>query len=215
MANSNRERVWRVLAPPMLRNNMPHIDIQIPPEAPVVISSLIHDAHLFSGQHQQTHATPHSAANTTTPENPIHHEQLPALDNWAQIDWEDIFDYTPTGKNIPPQCQAMYIKLLHDIRNHINIFTSRSNAQEAENGWKLLLALLRMMFSNTHRHRVGQQGQGTASLTKAIRRRIYIIYGSKWDELLAPPTTETKRSKSKQQHNEQRDKQDIANIMKQ
>ena len=179
----------------------PTIDIQCPPDTPPEISSLIQN-----GRRQpeptpmdQSSTTPPNANTATppnTPESPNERETLPPLHGWQDIDWETILEQTPTAKHIPPQCQAMYIQLILHICNHINHHTAQGNCTDATNGIKLLLATPKMVFSNTHKHRAGQQKQGSASLTKTVRQRINAIYNSRWDELLTEPRNLINRSKS-------------------
>ena len=75
----------------------------------------------------------------------------------------------------------MYIQLIHLTCNHILTHTTLPNPTEATNGWKLLLALPRMILANHHKHRAGHKGQGNATHTKTIRHRINLVYNAQWD----------------------------------
>ena len=201
--------------PRCFASSWPGIDIEVPPHTPPAITTIMQEAQALRQQAMPVQEQTCSQETLGSPENPIRNDTLPPLHGWAQLDWDDILEYTPTARYVPPQCQAMYIKLLRDTCDQINEHTRRANFDEAENGWKLLLSIPRMVLSNAHRHRAGHRGQGHASLTKTIRQRINLIYSGRWEELLTHQSAPLKRGKpNQQQQHQQRDKQDIANIMK-
>ena len=201
----------------------PTIPIQTTPDTPTDITNLIRDtvANAPQPQHPQQQPDPSTTTTTNTgntPDNPTKNNPLPPLHELQHIDWDDILDYTPTCKHIPPQCQAMYIQLIHLTCNHILTHTTLPNPTEATNGWKLLLALPRMILANHHKHRAGHKGQGNATHTKTIRHRINLVYNAQWDKLLEKPDKTNKppnhkRPQQQQQQQQHQDKQDITNIM--
>ena len=116
----------------------------------------------------------------------------------------------------------MYTQLLKQTCDYIIRHTDNNNLQEASNGWKLLMAMPRMILNNTSRIRAGRRQQGDASHAKAVRTRIQQVYAGQFALLLYPDETTSKRprpntrqSKQHQQQDEQqqRDKHDIKAIM--
>ena len=167
----------------------PTIPIQLPPDVPPTVEKLIKDIHQQTeGQSETNNQPTPRQANThpNTPDQPNHHDRLPPLHGLTEIDWDTILEFTPTAKNVPPQCQTLYIQLIHHTCAHILLHTHSNNEIEAANGWKLLMAIPRFVLANRHKHRAGRKGQGNATLTKTIRYRISLIYNAQWDKLLTP-----------------------------
>ena len=190
----------------------PNIPIHLPPDTPDEIKNLVTDIHKSLGQH---HVHNNQPANGT-PEQPSTRDELPPLHGLSKIPWETLLERTPTARHIPPQCQAMYIQLLQQTCAHILHHTQQADETEATNGWKLLIAIPRMVLSNTNKHRAGRKGQGNSSQTKTIRQRIALIYSAQWEQLLTQTEPDRKRAKTsstKQHLQTQRDKEDIKHIV--
>ena len=164
--------------------------------------------------------TPNDPHTTSTPTNQLIDMPLPPPVEFADVPWEDVLTHTHTSKAIPPQCQAMYTQLLKQACDYITHHTDADNLQEASNGWKLLMALPRMVLNNTSRIRAGRRKQGNASHAKTIRSRIQQLYAGQYTLLLyaeeatsTRPRPQARQPQRQQQHDHnQRDKQDIKAI---
>ena len=108
---------------------------------------------------------------------------LQHMDFWQSINFSSLHDPVQTGRSVPPQVHFAVTEFRHAVAQYI--LDARDHQDKASEilGYKLLFFSDRLLFATPSKHRGGQRGQSSESLTKMIIRRLRSAWAGEWSAL--------------------------------